>query len=338
MKQKPILAILLGDAAGIAPELVAKLLARRYFQQHCRPVLIGDRRVLELGFHQAKQISPYYCVKSVEEIDWAQNSAALLDTADLDPADIQLRKVNAKCGAACISMIRRAVELFQHGKIHGICYAPFNKAAMHLGGNGEGSELELIVRLLGHQGPYGEINMLDNVWTTRVTSHIPVEQICGKLNKESILDSIKLAQKTLFMAGIEAPRIAVCALNPHGGEGGLFGSQEQEMIEPAVYAAREAGLNVSGPFPADTVFHRAFGGEFDGVVTMYHDQGQIAMKIRGFERGITICGGLDLPIATCGHGTAYDIAGEGIAGTGSFENAIAMAAQMARRLQRVSID
>lgn len=334
MSQKPILAILLGDAAGIAPELVAKLLARRYYQQHCRPVLIGDRRVLELGFDQAKQKSPYYCVKSVEEIDWLQDSVALLDTADLNPVDIRLGQVNAKSGAACNSMIRRAVELFRRGQIHGICYAPLNKAAMHLGGNTEGSELEMIVQLLGHQGPYGEINMLDNVWTTRVTSHIPVEQICSNLTKDSILDSIKLAQKTLLMAGIDNPRIAVCALNPHGGEGGLFGSQEQEIIEPAVSAAKADGLHVFGPFSADTVFHRAFGGEFDGVVTMYHDQGQIAMKMRGFERGITIGGGLDLPITTCGHGTAYDIAGEGIAGTGSFENAIAMAGQMARHIHK----
>lgn len=332
MSQKPILAILLGDAAGIAPELVAKLLARRYFQQHCRPVLIGDHRVLEMGFHQAKQSSPYYCVESVEEIDWTQNSVALLDTADLNPADIRLCQVNASCGVACISMIRRAIELSRRNQIHGICYAPLNKAAMHLGGNTAGSELELIAQLLG-QKSYGEINMLDDVWTTRVTSHIPIEQICSQLSKQRILDSINLAQKTLLMAGIERPRIAVCALNPHGGEGGLFGSQEQEIIEPAVSAARKAGLNVFGPFSADTVFHRAFSGEFDVVVTMYHDQGQIAMKMRGFERGITICGGLDLPITTCGHGTAYDIAGKGIAGTGSFENAVAMASRMARHLQ-----
>lgn len=329
MTSKPILAILMGDASGVAPELVAKLAARRYFQEHCRPVLIGDRRVLELGFEQAKQYEPYYCVNNIDEIDWEQDRIALLDMADLDPSSIQLGQVNADCGAACVSMIRKAVGLFRSGQIHGVCYAPLNKAAMRLGGSAAESEIELMVELLDHKGPFGEINMLDDVWTTRVTSHIPVEEICSQLSKEKILESIKLAQVTLKMAGIEYPRIAVCALNPHGGEGGLFGNQEQEIIAPAVSEARKAGINVTGPFAADTVFHRAFGGKFDVVVTMYHDQGQIAMKMRGFERGITIYGGLEMAATTCGHGTAFDIVGQGIAGTGSFENAIAIASKMA---------
>ncbi len=333
MTPKPILAILMGDASGIAPELVAKLTARRYFQEHCRPVLIGDRRVLELGFEQAKQYEPYYCVNNVNEIDWEDDRIALLDMADLDPSDIRLGEVNAECGAACVSMFRKAVELFRSGQIHGVCYAPMNKAAMRLGGSTAESELELMVELLDHKGPFGEINMLDDVWTTRVTSHIPVEEICSQLSTEKILDSIKLAQITLKMSGIEYPRIAVCALNPHAGEGGLFGNQEQEIIAPAVSKARKAGITVSGPFAADTVFHQAFSGKFDVVVTMYHDQGQIAMKMRGFERGITICGGLEMPATTCGHGTAFDIVGQGIAGTGSFENAIAIASKMAHDRQ-----
>lgn len=334
MKRKPVLAILMGDAAGVAPELVAKLLARRYFQEHCRPVLIGDRRVLEMGFAQAKQASPYYCVESLDAIDWNEReSVALLDSRDLDPDGIRLCEVNAACGASCISMVRKAVELFQQNRIHGVCYAPFNKAAMHLAGSPADSELELMAQLLQYRGPIGEINMLDHVWTTRVTSHIPISEICVQLSTEKILDSIALAQKTLTMAGIEHPRIAVSALNPHAGEGGLFGSQEKDLIAPAVASAKACGWDVFGPFPADTVFCRAFRGEFDAVVTMYHDQGQIAMKMRGFERGITICGGLDMPATTCGHGTAFDIAGQGIAGTTSFENAVAMASRMAQNRQ-----
>ena len=328
MTLKPIVAILMGDASGIGPEIVAKLTARRYFQQYCRPVLIGDRRVLEMGFEQAKQYEPYYCVKDISEIDWERDSIALLDMANLNPAEIRPGQVNAKCGAACVSMLRKAVELFKSGQIHGVCYAPMNKAAMRLGGSSAESELELMAELLDHKGPFGEINMLDGVWTVRVTSHIPVQEICNQLSREKILDSIRLAQKTLKMSGIECPRIAVCALNPHAGEGGLFGNQEQEIIAPAVSEARKEGINVSGPYAADTVFVQAFSGKFDVVVTMYHDQGQIAMKMRGFERGITICGGLDMPATTCGHGTAFDIVGQGIASTGSFENAVKIAGKM----------
>lgn len=327
--EKPIIAIPLGDAAGIGPELVAKLAAEGFFWQHCRPVLLGDARVLELGFRQCGKAAPYRCVEEVDSIDWSRELLPLLDSASLDPATIRVGEIDPRCGAECVAAIRRAVALYRQGKIHGLCYAPLSKAAMLAGGNPVNSEMELIALCLDHTGPFCEINMVDGVWTTRVTSHIPLMEVGRNLSVDAIVESGLLARQTLCSAGVLQPRIAFAALNPHCGENGLCGREEIEIIAPAVEKAREAGIDASGPYPSDVVFAKAFDGEFDGVVTMFHDQGQIALKLRGFGRGITIGGGFRLPVTTCGHGIAYDIAGQGVAGTGSFENAIATVGRMA---------
>jgi 4-hydroxythreonine-4-phosphate dehydrogenase len=171
--------------------------------------------------------------------------------------------------------------------------------------------------------------VLNNVSTTRVTSHIPLKDVASQLSEKRILDAISLAHKTVTSFGVKQPRIAVAALNPHGGESGKCGTDEIEIIEPAVKKANEQGMNALGPFPADTLFIRTFDGEFDSVVTMYHDQGQIAMKLKGFEWGVTVVGGMPYPIATPAHGTAFDIAGKGLAKTSAFENALKLTVQMA---------
>jgi 4-hydroxythreonine-4-phosphate dehydrogenase len=187
----------------------------------------------------------------------------------------------------------------------------------------------MFAHLLGHRGYFSEMNVLENQWMARVTSHVSLRQALDQITGPAICDAIRLTDATMRKAGIERPRIAVAALNPHGGEGGLFGREEIEIIRPAVDEMAAEGIGCEGPFPADTVYLKAFAGAYDGVVAMYHDQGQIATKLKGFNRGVTVTAGLDTIFTTPAHGTAFEIAGKGIADTGAFESAIRLAARLA---------
>ena len=329
MTNKPIIAVLLGDGAGVGPELVARLAANAFFDELCRPVIIGDVRVFELGMKITGKPVPYVVIKRVADADW-KNGIPILDQNNLNPAtDFTLGQISVKSGAVCVAMIEKAAELYMNKEIQGFCFGPFNKAGMKMSGCAFESEHHLLAHIFKHTGPFGEINVLGKLWTTRTTSHIPIKDVSSNLTVTSIGRAITLANTSLRMAGIERPRLALAALNPHAGENGLCGREELEVIGPAIEKARAEGLDVSGPFPSDILFIKAFAGDFDGVVTMYHDQGQIALKLKGFDEGITIAGGIDAPVATCAHGTAYDIAGKGIAKTVALENAVKMTCRMA---------
>jgi 4-hydroxythreonine-4-phosphate dehydrogenase len=273
---------------------------------------------------------PYARIASVAEAAWG-GPIPLLDQGNLDPrSDFELGKLSVKSGAACVAMLEKAAALYAAGEIQGFCFASLNKAAMRLAGCEFESEHHLLAKLFGHTGPFGEINVLGRLWTTRTTSHIPLAEVSRNLTERSIGRAIALAQVSLRNSGIEKPRLALAALNPHAGENGHCGREEIDVIIPAIEKARSEGIDASGPFPSDILFIKAFAGEFDGVVTMYHDQGQIALKLKGFDEGITIAGGFEAPIATCAHGTAYDIAGKGVAKTAALENAVRMTCRMAR--------
>ncbi len=332
MANTPIIGILIGDAAGVGPELVAKLAAAQFFDKLCKPVIIGDARVFEMGMKAASIAVPYQKITAISKATW-KDGIPLLDQADLDPArDFTVGKLSVKSGAASVAMLKKAVELFKEGELQGFCFAPLNKAAMKMSGCDYESEHYYMAQLFGHSGPFGEINVVGKLWTTRTTSHIPIKDVSANLSIEKIGRAITLADTSLKTSGIARPRIALAALNPHGGENGLCGREEIEVIGPAIEAARARGIDAYGPYPSDILFIKAFAGEFDAAVTMYHDQGQIALKLKGFDEGITIAGGLPAPIATCGHGTAYDIAGKGIAKTGAFENAVRMTCRMASHM------
>ena len=204
-------------------------------------------------------------------------------------------------------------EAAQAGEIDGIVYGPLNKQAMKAAGHAAGDELDFYNTHLTASGLTGEINILDNLWTSRVTSHVPLAKVADLITRERIGAAIDLLAGSLRRSGIGRPRLALAALNPHAGEGGAFGMEEIEVLSPAIEDAVARGLDVSGPYPSDTVFPRALNGQFDGIVTMFHDQGQIALKLIGLGRGITLLAGFPVPIATPGHGTAYDIAGTGTA-------------------------
>jgi 4-hydroxythreonine-4-phosphate dehydrogenase len=217
----------------------------------------------------------------------------------------------------------------RRGEIDAITFAPLNKRAMFDGGWRFPDEHKMFAHLLAHTGYFSEMNVLENQWMSRVTSHVSLRQALDQITGPAIENAIRLTDSMMRKAGIGKPRIAVAALNPHGGEGGLFGMEEIEIIRPAVAAMAARGFACEGPFPSDTVYLKAFAGDYDGVLAMYHDQGQIATKMRGFNRGITVTAGLDTVFTTPSHGTAFDIVGKGIADTGAFENAIALASRLA---------
>ncbi|GAB1482231.1 4-hydroxythreonine-4-phosphate dehydrogenase PdxA [Treponema sp.] len=332
MEQKPIIGVLLGDATGVGPELVARLAARNFFDAYCRPLIIGDARVFEQGMKIIGEKVPYTVITDASQALWP-GPLPLLDQKNLNPkTDYQIGTLNVESGAVVLAMIETAARLYKEGKLHGFCFAPFNKEAMKKAGCTYESEHHLLANIFGHTGPFGEINVLGNLWTTRTTSHIPVKDVSANLSLNSIMRAIRLADMSLKSAGIETPRLGIAALNPHAGEHGLCGREEIDVIAPALEQASSEGIVVAGPFPSDILFIKAFRGDFDGVVTMYHDQGQIALKLKGFDEGVTIAGGLPAPIATCAHGTAYDIAGKGIAKTTAFENAVKITSQMAGHL------
>jgi 4-hydroxythreonine-4-phosphate dehydrogenase len=247
---------------------------------------------------------------------------------NLDPRDYKMGEVSALAGKACLAYLEMAVAQAMAGEAQAVVFAPLNKLAMKLGGSPYNAELEYLANLTKADN-YGEINYLEPLWTSRVTSHIGFREIVSHLHPEGILRAIKLLHETLKKAGIKNPQIGVAALNPHGGEKGLFGPEEENIISPAIEKARQEGISAWGPFPADTIFVRARKGEFSGIVSMYHDQGQIATKILGFDRGVTIGGGLPIIVATPAHGTAHDIAGQGIADVGAFQAALNIAVRMA---------
>ena len=325
---KPVIGITLGDATGIGPELIAKLCAEDRLKPYCRPVIIGDVRILEMGKKIAKVDFPVQLIDDISLIDW-EGAVPVLDLNNLDPASITLGEIDPISGRVTAEACITAIKLWKKGLIEGFVYAPLHKAAFILGGYDFECENFLFSHYIGTGDAFGEMNVFNNLWTSRVTSHIPIKDVASILSKEKVYGAIRLAHETLSKAGYDYPRIAVAALNPHGGESGLCGREEIDVIMPGIEMAKEKGINTMGPYPADTIFINAFNGEYDAVVTMYHDEGQIAMKLMGFHFGVTVGAGHPFPIATPAHGTAFDIVGQGVAKVGAIEQAVIIASKMA---------
>ena len=212
-----------------------------------------------------------------------------------------------------------------------MCFTPFNKAAMRMAYPSYEDEIGFTASVLGTNVVASEFNVLDRLWNARVTSHVPLSAVAGLITTERVLAGLWLTDRALRESGLGTPRIAVAGLNPHAGDGGNFGHEDDAVIRPAVEQGRAEGIGAEGPFPPDTVFVRANRGDFDAVLTMYHDQGQIAMKLIGFDRGMTVLVGFPFPICTPAHGSAYDIAGKGVANGGASKAAVLLAARMDRR-------
>lgn len=325
---RPTIALAMGDPAGVGAELAAKLLCLDEVRAVAKIVVFGDRRLLEEGAQMAGVAPDVSYVAPDAEFD-ATARPVFVDLGHLSPLDVTRGEATAVGGAYALENFRRALTMAHQGKADAVCFTPFNKKAMRYVYPGYDDEIRFISEVIGFTGHAREFNVLENLWNARVTSHIPLSEVASAITTEGILSELALTDRTMRNAGFDNPRIAMAALNPHAGDGGNFGTEEIDVIEPAVQAGIERGFNVSGPYPADTVFVRAQNGAFDAVLTMYHDQGQIAMKLMGFDRGVTLMGGLPFPVCTPAHGTAYDIAGRGIANIGASREALLLAARMA---------
>jgi len=320
-RARPVIALAMGDPCGISPELTAKVVALEEIGKAARVVVIGDRRVFDEGARIAG-VTP---------------TVEFVDLNHLDPSTVQRGVASKAGGASALANYRHALRMAADGKAHAVCFTPFNKQAMRLAHPPYEDEIGFTSGVLGFKGAATEFNILEGLWNARVTSQSPLAKVSSALSIDSIVGALELTATALRAAGFQPPRIGVAALNPHAGDGGNFGREEIDIIEPAVKKAKAKGLPADGPYPADTVFVRAKAGQFDAVLTMFHDQGQIAMKLLGFDRGVTLLGGYPFPICTPAHGTAYDIAGKGVANVGAARAALLLAVRMAHRSTTASL-
>jgi 4-hydroxythreonine-4-phosphate dehydrogenase len=334
---RPIIGLLFGDCTGIGPEIAAKVLAKGTDRPEMRVVAIGDARVLEQGMRDAGVALRWRRVAE-DEIAWADGVVPLVDMANIDPAAIERGRVVPESGKLTGDTLAHAIRMAQAGKLDAITFAPLNKAAMFAGGWKFPDEHRMFAHLLDHRTYFSEMNVLDGQWMSRVTSHVSLREALDLINADSITAAVRLVDRMMKQAGTAKPRIAVAALNPHAGENGLFGRDEIELIRPTVQKIAATGIDCTGPYPADTIYIRAFAGEFDSVVAMYHDQGQIATKLKGFHRGVTITAGLDVVFTTPAHGTAFDIVGKGVAKEGALEAALNLAALLSRNKAALAKD
>ena len=328
---KPSIALFTGDPAGVGPELVARLLSDGSASRAANILLVGSRESIDEGMRTAGCRFTYQVGEAATARGRDLDEPLLVAGPTLSRGGFQRGVVTAEAGRYMLDSLSFAIELWRAGAAGALCFAPLNKAALRAGGMDHPDELHWFCEKLDFRGASVELNVLEGLWTSRVTSHVPLADVARLITREAVAQMIGLITGSLQSAGIPHPRIAVCGLNPHNGDGGAYGREEIDVIEPGVALARTRGFAADGPFPADTIFVRATrkDGGYDGVVTMYHDQGQIAMKLLGFERGVTVQGGLPLPITTPAHGTAYDIAGLGKAHPGAMKNAFALACRMA---------
>ena len=335
-QRRPSIALFMGDPAGIGPELVVKLLADGAAAARADIFLIGSRPELQAAAEMTGL--PFDHATGDAEAARGQrlDKPLLLQWDGVDAGGFERGKVTQRSGRFMLDGLGLGLSLCQGGLADVMCFAPLNKAALRAGGMNHPDELHWFCEQLDFHGPCVEFNVLEGLWTSRVTSHMPLKDVSKSLTPEGIAQGIELLSRGLQQAGIAQPRIAVCGFNPHNGDGGAFGREEIDIIEPGVALASGNGFPADGPYPADTIFVRALKGKesgagYDGVLTMYHDQGQIAMKLMGFERGVTVPGGLPMPITTAAHGTAYDIAGKGIANAGAMKNAFTLACDLGAR-------
>jgi len=334
---RPVIALAMGDPAGISPELTAKVLALDEVRAAARLLVVGDRRVFDEGARIAGRKPDIKTVAPDPMVTPDDRGPIFIDFANLDPASISRGVAARRGGEFALENYRYALGLARDGRADAACFTPFNKKAMRLARPTYDDEIAFSAEVVGLEGSASEFNILDKLWNARVTSHISLAEVPARLTKERISRALSLTNACMRSAGFAHPRIAVAGLNPHAGDGGNFGREEIDVIAPVVEAGKRDGICVEGPFPADTVFLRAKNGAFDAVLTMYHDQGQIAMKLMGFDRGVTLLGGFLFPICTPAHGTAYDIAGRGIASVRATGAALLLAADMAMRTARASL-
>ena len=328
--KKQIIAITMGDPAGIGPEIILKAFSENRINKEALVVVIGDYAVMS---HYAQLLGITYPMVQVSSFDNLLSDDSLANTIPIyEPAPLSadqwsVGEVSRFCGDAAFTYITTAIDLAKAGTIDGVVTAPINKEALHLAGHKYPGHTEIFAEKTGTEN-FTMLFRVEGISVVHVTTHCSLRTALDTISTQKVLQNINLLQDSLLALGIKNPRIAVAGVNPHAGEGGLFGDEEIKEITPAIKLAQETGLDVTGPYPPDTVFMKAFKGEFDGIVAMLHDHGFVALKSKDFENGVNITIGLPIIRTSVGHGTAFDIAGKGIASTKSLESAIDAAVKM----------
>ena len=320
----PVLGITIGDVCGSGPEIVTKALAWREVQVLCRPLVIGDAAVLRQAYRITRQPGQVRAVRSVADATFAPGTVDVLDLHNIDRAQLTYGRVNPMAGKAAYEYVAKAIELALAGKIEAMVTSALNKEALNLAGYHYAGHTEILHKLCG----VTDVTMMlisQGLRVTHVSTHLPLRQAIERVKRERIVRVAELTRQALLDLRIEEPRLAVAALNPHAGEGGLFGHEEAGEIAPAVAELQERGWDVTGPVPADSVYWRALQGQFDAVVAMYHDQGHIPIKVLGLFEGVNVTLGLPIIRTSVDHGTNFGKAGKGTANPTSLIEAIKLA-------------
>lgn len=338
MNKKPILAITMGDAAGIGAEIAVKALGHKSIYDKCIPVVIGDLEPMRDAVSFTGTNLRFNIIHEPKEAKGQFGEIDLIDMGFLKPKGWEYKAVSDKTGKASYEYIVKGINLALKGEVHAVVTCPINKEAIHKAGYHFAGHTEIFAYHTKCRN-YAMMLVSDALRVIHCTTHVSLKQACGLVTKERVYDVIRLADEALKLMGINKPRIGVAGLNPHSSEHGLFGDEEQKWISPAIEEAKANGCIVEGPIPPDTVFVKALAGQYDIVVAMYHDQGHIPLKLIGFKlssdthrqesiSGVNITVGLPIIRTSVDHGTAYDKAGEGRANEGSLVEAIDLAVSM----------
>ena len=327
--QKPAIAITMGDPCGIGPEVVVKAMADPRVYATCRPLVVGNVYAME----QAVSLTGLPVkINEVEDTATSGQEPGVIDVVDihnLNPEDITIGEISPTCGKAAMEWVTKAGELAMAGVVDALATAPLNKEAASLAGYKSIGHMELLQEL-SKSKLVATMLMAKNLRVVHLSTHRSLSLACELVKKDRVLDHLKLTHDSFVTYGFKIPRIGVAALNPHGSDGGLMGDEEASEIAPAVEAARSEGIEAIGPIPADVIFHQAIQGQYDAVLCMYHDQGHIPVKVYGFEESITANLGLPFVRTSVDHGTAFDIAGKGVASHESMLESIRLAVALAQ--------
>lgn len=325
----PIIALTMGCPVGIGPEIIARALAVHAVYSYCRPLVVGDPAIMERAVKTTGVSLGIKLIKDAKVGQIEPQKIQLLPASELESSQCAYGKPTAQTGAAMVNYILRSIELALSGRVQAITTAPINKIAMYMAGYRYPGHTELLVEKTGAK-QYAMMLAGDRLKVVPVTIHLPLRDVATGLTQQKIVENLIITDAALRRYfGLKQPRLAVSALNPHAGEGGLFGDEESKIIAPAIETAKGLGINAKGPFPADTIFYWASQGEFDTVIAMYHDQALIPLKLLHFKDGVNITLGLPIIRTSVDHGTAYDLAGSGKADPSSLLAALRFAARMA---------
>ncbi len=328
-----MIGITMGDAAGIGPEITARCLAERDVYEWCDPLVLGDARVMQQAVSLTGVPLEVHSIEKMEQATFPPGTMEVLDYHNIDAETLRMGIVEPKNGEAAVLYTKEAGKMCLDGRVDAMVSAPLNKESMRAAGYKYEGQTQILGELCGAKR-YGMILLLGNLRLMLLTTHMSLREAIEKVKRDRVVSMVELAWESLLSFGLDNPKIAVAGLNPHAGEGGLFGDEEIREVAPAVEECRARGMNVTGPLPADTVFVRAKEGEFDLVVAMYHDQGLMVVKLLGFGSAVTLLAGLPLIRTSVGHGTAFDIAGQNKANHRNLLEAIRIAAELARRKRR----